>query len=57
MRCAACDAIMTTNEMVIREETGEFEDLCLMCRKASADDSETEDNTAVEVYSMEYYEE
>ena len=26
---------MTTNEMVLREETGEFEDLCRKCQVAS----------------------
>lgn len=35
MRCKACNAIMTTNEMVVREETGQFDELCTVCRKAS----------------------
>lgn len=42
MRCKACDAIMAEWEMVIRPETGEFEDLCLVCRKASQDDDDIE---------------
>lgn len=42
MRCKACNAIMTTEEMVVREETGEIEDLCTVCRKASVDWTEVE---------------
>ncbi len=29
--------------MVIREETGEFEDLCIICRKASQLDDDVEE--------------
>ena len=42
MRCKACNNEMTTNEMVVREETGEFEDLCTTCLKASEDEYEVE---------------
>ena len=42
MRCKACDAILATEEMVVREETGEFDDLCTVCRKASVDWTEVE---------------
>jgi hypothetical protein len=42
MRCKCCDSVMTTNEMVLRDETGEFEDLCRKCVVASR---EGEDDT------------
>lgn len=35
MRCKACDAVMTTDEMVLREETNDFEELCKKCIVAS----------------------
>ncbi len=41
VRCKACDNKMTSVEMVIRPETGEFDDLCLPCRRASEDDDDT----------------
>ncbi len=37
MRCKACDSILAEHDMYIREETNEFEDLCVTCRKASQD--------------------
>jgi len=40
MRCKACDAILAEHDMYMREETGELEDLCVTCRKASQDDSD-----------------
>lgn len=43
MRCKACDAKLQEWEMVIREETQEFEELCLICRKASQLDDDIED--------------
>lgn len=49
MRCRACDAIMTSDEMVMREETGEMEDLCTTCRKRALDDSEYESTDAEEI--------
>ena len=42
MRCKACDAALTTEEMVVREDTGEFDELCTVCRKASEDEYEIE---------------
>ena len=42
MRCKACNAILSSEEMVIREETNAFEDLCTVCRKASEDEYEIE---------------
>lgn len=53
MRCKACDAILTSQEMVIREETGEFEDLCLVCRKASELDVLEEDSNLEDVLSID----
>ncbi len=41
MRCKACDKVMTSDEMVIRVETGEFEDLCRKCQRASHYDDDT----------------
>lgn len=43
MRCKACDSILSANELVEREETGELDDLCLICRKASDAGYEDED--------------
>lgn len=40
MRCKACDNKLAEHEMYIREETGDFEDLCVTCRKASQDDTD-----------------
>ena len=56
MRCKGCDAVLTDHEMYIREETGEFEDLCLVCRKASQcdeDDVESEIEDALLDLHME----
>lgn len=47
MRCRACDCVMTTDEMVIRDETGNFEDLCKKCIHASQ--LGTEDTVEIEV--------
>lgn len=51
MRCKACDAVMTTEEMVVRPETGEFEDLCYTCRVASklGEDDDNDYDVEVEV--------
>ena len=44
MRCKACNAIMAADEMVMREETGELEDLCSTCKKAALDERDVENN-------------
>ncbi len=41
MRCKACDCMLAEHDMYIREETGEFEDLCVTCRKASQSDTDS----------------
>ena len=55
MRCRACDAIMATEEMVVREETGEFDDLCTVCRKAAENtyEIESEIGLIVERYELD----
>ena len=42
MRCKACDCMLAEHDLYIREETGDFEDLCVVCRKASAIDDRIE---------------
>ncbi len=55
MRCKACDAIMATEEMVVREETGELDDLCTVCRKAAENtyEIESEIGLIVERYELD----
>lgn len=36
---------MLSEEMIVREETGEFEDLCTVCRKAALLTDEEEQDT------------
>ena len=43
MRCKACNNILGECDMYIREETNEFEDLCIVCRKASQLDVDREE--------------
>ena len=38
MRCKACDAKMTSSEMVMNPDTDEFEELCTTCKRASESD-------------------
>lgn len=40
MRCKACDCKLAEHDMYIREETGDFEDLCVVCRKAGQSDDD-----------------
>lgn len=42
MRCKACDCMLAEHDLYIREETGDFEDLCVVCRKASTVDDQVE---------------
>ncbi len=55
MRCRACDAILMEQEMVIREETNDFEDLCTVCRKAAENtyEIESEIGLIVERYELD----
>lgn len=54
MRCKACNSILTPDEMVLREETGEFDELCLTCRKASEDEVEWEVRVAYGLIKQKY---
>lgn len=51
MRCKACNAVMSSSEIIWREEEGVHEDLCKRCRDTVTDNEDLELE-----YLEDYYE-